>query len=157
MSHCEILLENRQQLFVDQSLLVDRLTRAIQRQGCAGVSLSIALVDDAEIRQVHREFMDQDSATDVISFLLNDDPDETGESGGPGHIDGELVVSVETARREAVVHGWSLDAELLLYCVHGFLHLCGYDDLTPDARRLMRQRERELMADFGLHPQGLQE
>ena len=71
-------------------------------------------------------------------------------------IAGELVISVETGLREAATHGWSLEAELLLYAIHGFLHLCGYDDLSDEDRPAMRQRERELMADVGDIPGYLQ-
>jgi rRNA maturation RNase YbeY len=69
---------------------------------------------------------------------------------------GELVISVETAAREAPRHQWSLQAELLLYAVHGALHLCGYDDLSDDERAAMRSRERELLQVCGLCPKGLE-
>ena len=72
------------------------------------------------------------------------------------NINGELIVSTDTAIREAASHGWSPDAELLLYLIHGLLHLCGYDDLTDEARPVMRSRERELLALWGFCPTGLE-
>ena len=72
------------------------------------------------------------------------------------HLEGELIVSTETALREAAAHGWSPQDEVLLYVVHGLLHLCGYDDLTDEARPSMRVREREVLAGWQLVPTGLE-
>jgi probable rRNA maturation factor len=94
--------------------------------------LSIALVDDREIRRVHAEFLDDDTATDVISFHYDD--------GGPGPF-GELVISVETALREARDRRIPPQVELERYAIHGVLHLLGYDDHTPEGRRQMRRLE----------------
>ncbi len=71
-------------------------------------------------------------------------------------LEGEVIVSTETALREAAAHGWSPADEVLLYVVHGLLHLCGYDDLTDEARPLMRAREREVLAGWQLVPTGLE-
>lgn len=134
-------------------------------------SISVALVTDAEIQRINRQFLGHDYPTDVISFLLNE-PSSTGsedaleladnESAGDHHpgqflqIDGELIVSTETAIREAGGHGWSPREELLLYVVHGLLHLCGYDDVTDESRPVMRSREREMLALWGCCPTGLE-
>jgi probable rRNA maturation factor len=82
--------------------------------------VEVAVVSDAVIARVHRDFMDIPGVTDVITF---------------DH--GEIVVSAQTAARCAVEHGHSVDAELALYIVHGLLHLNGYDDMTPEARKVM--------------------
>jgi len=115
--------------------------------------LSVAIVSDAEIHAINREHLDHDFSTDVISFLYSGDR-TPNENRGPGparrgaglEIEGELVLSDETALREAPRHGWPPASELELYLVHGLLHLCGYDDLSPAERRVMRRRERELMS-----------
>ncbi len=147
----EITIENRQTVPVDAARLSARLAEAVRIAASTGGLLSIALVDDAEMQRINCEFLDHDWPTDVVSFSYTDEVDSAIRD-----IDGELVVSVDTAVRQAAAQGWSLDDELLLYCVHGFLHLCGYDDQTDDARERMRQRERELLGRFGLVPQGLQ-
>ena len=82
--------------------------------------VEIAVVSDAVIARVHIDFMGIAGATDVITF---------------DH--GEIVVSAQTAARCAVEHGHSVDEELALYVVHGLLHLNGYDDMTPVARKAM--------------------
>lgn len=119
--------------------------------------LTIALVDDAVIHQVNRDHLQHDYPTDVISFLYDCDPLEGHGRQDPPRgrgkaIDGELVVSTETAEREAVVYGWQSLDELTLYLVHGLLHLCGYDDQTESERLLMRDRERVILKKWSLSP-----
>jgi len=119
----------------------------------AAAELSLAIVSDEEIHRVNREHLDHDYPTDVISFLYSS-ASSAPKSKGAGRarrgdglsLEGELVVSDETARREAPKHGSSPQSELELYVIHGLLHLCGYDDLTAPERRVMRRREREIVA-----------
>ncbi len=144
----ELAIDQRQSLPFDVARFARRLRGLIARQTTGPVHLSLALVDDAEIRRINREFLEHDYATDVISFLYSEPEDAV--------LDGELILGVETAARVAAELGWSLDDELLLYGLHGYLHLCGYDDQTAEARQAMRQRERELLAPEGITPRGLE-
>jgi probable rRNA maturation factor len=90
--------------------------------------VSATLVSDGRIAKVHRRFLNQPGATDVITF---------------DH--GEIIISVDTARRNARRFGRSLVRELQLYFIHGLLHLHGFDDTTPrDARRMAQVQERIL-------------
>ena len=122
-----------------------RLRRAIEivlaDSNYAEATISVAIVDDDEIQVVNRRFLEHDYATDVISFVL--DADETS-------LDGEVVVSADTAARIAARLEWSVDDELLLYVVHGTLHLIGYDDLDPDSLREMRAQERVVLQRLGI-------
>ena len=99
----------------------------------------MALVDDREIRRVHREFLDDDTPTDMISFLY-----EAGEGAQDGPF-GELVISCETALREARARGLPPRQELERYAIHGALHLLGHDDRTVEGRRRMRALERRYL------------
>lgn len=149
----QIDIVSRQEIFpCDAPGLRRVLTHVLAREGIREAELSVALVDDPEIHRVNREFLGHDCPTDVVSFLLSDPPPGRPQTPWPADwpLEGELVISVETAARDAGQHGWSPDAELILYAVHGLLHLCGYDDLTDDARPLMRTREREFLTELGL-------
>jgi len=96
--------------------------------GLAG-PVSIAVVTDATMRRVNRDFHDADEPTDVLAFALE-------PSAGDG-FRSEVIVSLDTARREAARRGVEPAAELLLYVVHGLLHLAGHDDhALADARRM---------------------
>jgi len=107
----------------------------------AQATISLAVVDDPTIHQLNREYLQHDYATDVLSFLLERDEQS---------LEGEIIVSADTAAECAAPFGWSAEDELLLYVVHGTLHLVGYDDTRPDLRREMRRRERTCLARFGL-------
>jgi len=110
-------------------------------EGRADAHLSVALVDDERIAELHVEFMDVPGPTDVISFPLEDD--------GPGpQILGDVVVSVDTAAREARERGITCREELLRYVVHGTLHLLGYDDLEASERERMHARQEELLRRY---------
>lgn len=159
---------------IEHAFLEDVVRRVLQEEQIETATISLALVNDAEIHEMNREFLGHDYPTDVISFLLNDasnsfvrDPNcserdadaksaASVECGVGEDLHGELIVSSETAIREAAAHGWSPKAELVLYVVHGLLHLCGYDDLTDEARPAMRSRERDLLAIWGFLPTGLE-
>jgi probable rRNA maturation factor len=84
--------------------------------------IEVTIVSDAVIARVHQDFMSVPGATDVITFEH-----------------GEIVTSAETAKACAGQHGHSVDEELALYIVHGFLHLNGYDDRDPAARKQMHR------------------
>ena len=65
-------------------------------------------------------------------------------------IEGEIIASAEMAATMAGDGKWSAEAELILYVVHGLLHICGYDDLTPEEKCIMRARERAILSELGL-------
>lgn len=105
--------------------------------------VGVALVDDATIRELNREHLEHDWATDVIAFDYGDDP-------SPDALRGEVVASAETARREAEERGSEPRDELLLYVVHGTLHLLGWEDDTPARRRAMNKRAAAILSKAGL-------
>jgi len=106
-------------------------------------TLSIAIVDDPTIHGLNRQYLDHDYPTDVLSFLLERDK---------GSLEGEVIVSLDMAARRAAEFGWSAADELLLYVIHGTLHLVGYDDQVEAARGEMRAAERRILAQFGIEP-----
>ena len=114
-------------------------------EGRADAELSVALVTDERIAELHVRFMDVAGPTDVISFPL-DLPDGVETPVAPPL--GEVVVSTDTAAREAAARGHGFERELLLYVVHGTLHLLGYDDRDAGDRAEMEARQEELLEAF---------
>ncbi|GIW95613.1 MAG: hypothetical protein KatS3mg110_3654 [Pirellulaceae bacterium] len=96
--------------------------------------LSLAVVDDAQMYQLNSRYLEHNYTTDVLSFRLD-------EGQHPGWLDGEVIACGDTARREAERIGWGVADELLLYFIHGCLHLVGYEDADPAQRRRMRRAE----------------
>lgn len=132
---------------VDASLPDDRicgvLSCILADAGFSAGSISVAIVDDATIHQLNRQYLDHDWPTDVLSFLLEEDR-------AAGWLNGEVVVSQETAARQAAGYSWTSTEELLLYLIHGTLHLAGFDDADEALRREMRQAEDRYLARAGI-------
>lgn len=103
-------------------------------QPALGGELSLVFLNDRELAQLHADFLDDPSPTDVITF--------EGDLGTAG----EICVSVDMAAAKAAEHGQPFSAELTLYLVHGWLHLLGYDDLVPARKRRMRAAEKRALA-----------
>ncbi len=96
------------------------------------ISLDVTLINDVHMAEKNEEFMQHEGATDVLSFPIVDfDPER-----GTFHL-GDVLISFDTAKREADERGISVAEEITRYCVHGFLHCLGYDDSTPAKRRAM--------------------
>ncbi len=104
-------------------------------------SLSIVVLDDKAIARLHERFMADPHPTDVLAFDLRDVP-------GDELIEGEVVVSSETACRQGRRFRADPGQELLRYAIHGTLHLVGHDDHTPEGRRRMRQAENRILSDL---------
>jgi len=121
-------------------LLKKRARAVLHMLDHAQSELSIALVGDREIRQLNHNHRQLDRATDVLSFSLVD-----GEwAGFRGALLGDVVISVETAARQARTRHRSLDDEIARLLIHGVLHLLGHDHELPDEHRRMRAEERRL-------------
>ncbi len=139
-----IEVSNRQQSLVFDSQPLVRAAEAILRDAdVVDGELSIAVLDDPAIHELNRQYLAHDYPTDVLSFVL--------ERDGP-RLDGEVIVSAETATRAAAQCGWAPTDELLLYVIHGTLHLVGHDDDAAPQRAAMREAEPPLPALFGLEP-----
>ena len=104
---------------------------------------SLALVGDRRMAELHEEFMDIPGSTDVLTFEL--DHDARGRVTA-----GEVVVCVPYALREARRRKVPAKNELLLYALHGMLHLCGYDDRTDRDFATMHRREDEILKQLGV-------
>ncbi len=92
------------------------------------LEVEISIVDDATIAQVHEDFMDIPGATDVITFAH-----------------GEIVISAETAKSYGAEYGNSFEKELMLYIIHGLLHLAGHEDEEPAERIKMEEIQFQIL------------
>jgi probable rRNA maturation factor len=122
---------------------LEKLVRAIcKRFKLSKATISIAIVDDAQIRKVNKQFLNRDSTTDCLSFDLSDDDTNAPKSF-------ELVVNAEMAVKEANSRNHSSEAELALYITHGLLHNLGFDDSSKDRLRKMHDTEDEILKQQG--------
>ncbi|MEW6027258.1 MAG: rRNA maturation RNase YbeY [Planctomycetota bacterium] len=135
----QINIFNNQKVFT-LGINLDRLRRVLKcilrkERGPSGL-FNFIFVDNREIRRLNRRYLGRNRITDVIAFPLADNCD---------NIKGEVVVSVEEARRQSRRRNIPLNDEIALYCIHGLLHLIGYDDLAESERIKMERRQSEYL------------
>lgn len=116
--------------------------------------ISVTLMHNDEIHQINKEYRNVDRPTDVISFAINDadediimDPEMANEI--PANI-GDLMISVDKVAEQAEFLGHSYERELGFLCVHGFLHLNGYDHMQKADQEKMFPLQKEIMSAYGL-------
>ena len=127
-----VIVSRQRKLPVDRRRIRRAIRDILEDAGVAEARVSVAVVDDPAIARLHQQFLGDPQPTDVLSFLLERSPEV---------LEGEVVVSAETAWTCAPhYHGTAAD-ELLRYVIHGTLHLVGYDDTTPRKRAVMKKRE----------------
>ena len=121
---------------------------ALETEGVGACQLSIVMTDDEQIQALNRDFAGDDHATDVLAFSLT----EGEEFARPDEIEriGEIVISMETATRQAKDAGIDTDREVAHLVVHGVLHLLGYDHVIAEEDTAMRAREQKILELVGL-------
>src|SRR5262245_4765165 len=136
----EISLTNQQTRHaVNEQRLMAAARAVLEDSDFSSAAISVAVVDDATIHELNRRHLDHDWPTDVLSFVLEDDG---------SHLEGEVILSADTAASAATEIGTSPEHEQLLYVVHGMLHLVGYRDKTDEDSRQMRAAEARYLEPF---------
>jgi len=123
---------------------VDALLLALNEDGS---SVSISFVRDPAIRELNKSFRGKDASTDVLSFPMVEDGDEFA---GAERLLGDIVISVDTAKRQAGDYDASLAREVERLLIHGMLHLLGHDHMEPGERARMEAEERRLADRIGM-------
>ena len=147
---------NRQRLVrVDRRSLSSIAGAALEAIGRAGAAVTIAFVRDRAIRKLNLDYRGKDRATDVLSFPSTDDEIESDQSDaaeddfvGEDYL-GDIVISSDTALRQAQEAGISFEREASELVIHGILHLCGYDHERDEGQmnRLELRIRRKLLGE----------
>jgi len=135
--------DNQKCVEIDVEGLRRKLLCLLEYLGLAEAELSVVLVDDGRIRELNRQYRGKDVATDVLAFPLLEGGEVRLEGSGCMLL-GDVVVSVETAVRQAQEADHSLAQEMDVLLVHGLLHLLGYDHETPEEAARMEKKTAEL-------------
>ncbi|MBE3585544.1 rRNA maturation RNase YbeY [Desulfofundulus thermocisternus] len=148
-----VLVNNLQEKVPVDDQLVDLAKRAAGEVlflagGHPDAEVSLVFVDDDYIHRLNREYRGVDRPTDVLSFALQEG--EPMPAAGEEILLGDVVISLEMARRQSEEYGHSFEREVAFLIVHGVLHLLGYDHQTEEQRRAMREKEETIMARMGL-------
>ena len=145
MIHAVLVAVDEQVRAAIDSERLERLASAVmQREGLAPGEVSVLITDDEMVRRLNREYAGEDTPTDVLAFSLT----EGEEFASPDDVVrlGDVIISYETARRQAAEAGRPVGDEVDHLLVHGILHLLGYDHAELAEEERMRGREQELLA-----------
>ena len=117
----------------------------------SSTEVSLVLASDEYIHALNREYRGIDSSTDVLSFALNEGEEPVVIDGPEEVLLGDIIISLDTAIRQATEYGHSLERELAYLTVHGILHLLGYDHMTEEEKQEMRREEEHVLALLGIN------
>ena len=106
------------------------------------LELSVIFVDDQRIHEINKEYRKIDRSTDVISFALED---EKRENFTKIRLLGDIYISIDKAKEQAISYEHSLERELSFLAVHGLLHLLGYDHMTKEDEKIMFTKQKEIL------------
>ena len=146
----KIQIENKQtKIEIQRRKIRSTVLKLLNIMDCTNKELSISFVDDKTIQQLNNHYLQRDHSTNVLSFSLQE-----GEYGNINpNILGDIVISAETAQRDAAKGDLSLSEEIDLLIIHGLLHLLGFnhENTTKAQTTKMQIKEREL---FGMLSSG---
>lgn len=133
--------------YSDYKYLEDLLNYACTKLKLKNVYFEIIFIDNEEIHKINKEYRNIDRPTDVISFAFNDN----GNLNGPINMLGEIYVSIDRMKEQAVEYEHSEKRELSFLCIHGLLHLLGYDHTKGEKEeKEMFDLQKEILDEKGI-------
>jgi probable rRNA maturation factor len=127
---------------IDKRRIRSTILKILRILDCADTEISLYFVDDENIKQINKQYLGKDKATNVISFSLRE-----GEYGNINpHILGDIILSAETAQRDAIKGNFTITQEIEFLIIHGILHLLGYnhENTTQKETNKMRRKEKKI-------------
>ena len=143
----EITVINETDDNIDNKLLNKVASFALEYEKVKKALVNIIIVDNVEIRKINKEYRGIDRETDVISFALEDD-DTFIEL--PIRVLGDICISIDKVKSQAIEYGHSEKREICFLTVHGILHLLGYDHMNPDEEKIMFDKQDKILMELGI-------
>lgn len=143
----EITVINETDEIIDKKLLNKVASFALVHEKVEKALVNIIIVDNVEIRKINKEYRGIDRETDVISFALEDD-DTFIEL--PIRVLGDIYISIDKVKSQAIEYGHSEKREICFLTVHGILHLLGYDHMNPDEEKIMFDKQDKILMELGI-------
>ena len=141
----EIFNETNVDLTKELQELQELLVNIAKDERLDNILFNVIIIDNSRIRELNREYRNIDRETDVISFALEDDKTFNLEEI---RILGDIYISVDKAKSQALEYGHSFKRELSFLAVHGFLHLLGYDHVEKDDEEKMFKKQEEVLSRY---------
>jgi probable rRNA maturation factor len=136
----KVEIANLQKHYKIKDSKIKHVVKEVLGENSNRAKLSFAFVDNNEIKRLNKKYFDTDDVTDVIAFPLDNHKNA---------LNGEIVVSVETAVDTAVKENVDVEGEIILYVVHGLLHLLGYSDVNREDAIIMHEKESKILKALG--------
>ena len=143
----EITVINETDEIIDKKLLNKVASFALVHEKVEKALVNIIIVDNVEIRKINKEYRGIDRETDVISFALEDD-DTFIEL--PIRVLGDIYISIDKVKSQAIEYGHSEKREICFLTVHGILHLLGYDHMNPDEEKIMFDKQDKILDELDI-------
>jgi probable rRNA maturation factor len=133
---------NQHKIKIDRRKIRSTIFKILKILDCADKEISLSFVDDEKIKQLNKQYLGKDKATNVLSFSLRED--EYGNINP--QILGDIVISADTAQKDAIQGNLTIAQEIDFLIIHGLLHLLGYnhENTTKKETNIMRQKEKKL-------------
>lgn len=144
----EIFNETEENLEKELSELKELLVNVAKDEGLENILFNVIIIDNSRIREINREYRNIDRETDVISFALEDDKTFNLQEI---RVLGDIYISIDKAKSQALEYGHSFKRELSFLAIHGFLHLLGYDHMEKDEEEIMFKKQEEVLSRYEIN------
>jgi metalloprotein, YbeY/UPF0054 family len=144
--------------FDDEKLIEQVIEQALNYEKCPyEAEINVVLTDNEGIHEINKRFREIDAPTDVLSFPMIDYQEPSDFSEVEDHVEeyfnpesgelllGDIMISVDKVKEQADLYGHSLERELAFLTAHSMLHLCGYDHMIDEERKVMEQKQEEIL------------
>ncbi len=158
--HIKVIISNDQtveKLPRGLRMLIRRCCNAVlvNEQFKGSAEISVTIVDDEKIHELNKKYRNVDRSTDVLSFPLGAEGQYDINNDTGAQMLGDIVISIEHAKKQAELYGHSFDREIAFLTVHSMLHLLGYDHEAGGLELVrMREREEAVLTQLGLERSG---
>lgn len=143
-------INQTQEKIKELSTIKKAIQYALKREQLKNAEFNIIFVDNERIKEINHQYRKKDSVTDVISFAFEDNEEFINEEY---RLLGEIYISIDKAREQAVEYGHSELRELAFLAIHGLLHLLGYDHMEKEEEEIMIQKQEEILNEVGIKRQ----
>ena len=145
----EIMIFNQTNEDIPELDMVKKVLEfGMKKEKLKNTSFNVIIVDNNYIHELNKNYRDIDRETDVITFALEDEdsvvlPDDI-------RILGDIYISIDKARAQAIEYGHSFEREICFLAVHGFYHLLGYDHMSKEEEKVMFGKQEEVLSEYGI-------
>ncbi len=150
MNQIGMFNETDVKLTEEEKMIQKLVKEVLKEEKVRNAECNIIFVDNEKIHEINREYRHIDRVTDVISFALEDEMENEPSAQYEMRVLGDIYISVDRAKEQALEYGHSFLREICFLAIHGMLHLLGYDHQTTEDEKIMFQKQEEVLAKYGI-------